>query len=203
MSICFAAVSSCGLRGEGGWLWGVHLVWTCFDLASDRHHRGWMKNLASSSRQPGPAAPPVLDPRYAEFVNRFNRQLFFEAHEVLEDLWRLERGCANELFYKGLIQLAGAFVHIKKGRPGPAANLLRLADANLRRYPSTYQCLNLKTVRHLIRGALSRLGTLRQPGPWPHLTLTGSGSDTPICFAPDAVSYYVERSPVYVRKDRA
>ena len=27
------------------------------------------------------------DPRYVEYFERFNRQRFFEAHEVLEALW--------------------------------------------------------------------------------------------------------------------
>lgn len=63
------------------------------------------------------------DPRYVRFFECFNQQLFFEAHEVLEALWLPQRQGLNGRFYKGLIQLAGAFVHLQKGRrpPGGAA----------------------------------------------------------------------------------
>ena len=83
------------------------------------------------------------DPRYVEFFERFNQQRFFEAHEVLEALWLPQRQGPNGLFYKGLIQLAGAFVHWQKNRPGPAAALLGLARANLRKYPAIHEGLNV------------------------------------------------------------
>jgi predicted metal-dependent hydrolase len=83
------------------------------------------------------------DPRYVEYFERFNRQRFFEAHEVLESLWLPQRGGPNDLFYKGLIQLAGAFVHWQKNRPGPAAALLGLARANLRKYSAIHDGLNV------------------------------------------------------------
>jgi predicted metal-dependent hydrolase len=92
-----------------------------------------------------------------EFFECFNRQLFFEAHEVLEKLWLRERGGANDLFYKGLIQLAGAFVHVQKQRSGPAAALFKLAQANLSNYPSFYRGLALPDVLRLIEEWRARL----------------------------------------------
>ena len=71
----------------------------------------------------------------------FNTGEFYEAHDVLEDLWLKERKTPNANFYKGLIQLAGAFVHLKMHenpdypaagpRLRPAAKLLKLAQSNL------------------------------------------------------------------------
>ena len=72
-----------------------------------------------------------LDARYLAFFECFNRQLFFEAHEVLEELWLVRRGTSRGLFYQGLIQLAGAFVHAQKGRFGPATALFGRARAHL------------------------------------------------------------------------
>src|ERR1035441_10730308 len=83
------------------------------------------------------------DPGYLSYFECFNRQRFFEAHEVLEALWLPQRQGPNGLFYKGLIQLAGAFVHWQKNRPGPAEALLGLARANLRKYPAIHQGLNV------------------------------------------------------------
>jgi len=80
---------------------------------------------------------PDLDPRYLGYFECFNCQRFYEAHDVLEDLWLETRGPLN-LFYKGLIQAAGAFVHLRKSKLNPAARLFRLALKNLHPYaPAT------------------------------------------------------------------
>ena len=80
-------------------------------------------------------------PCYAGFFECFNRGDYYEAHDVLEHLW-LECHDENHLFFKGLIQIAGAFVHLKKqfARPEhptdgrrlhPAARLLALGVKNI------------------------------------------------------------------------
>jgi len=86
----------------------------------------------------------VLDPRYTGFFTCFNTQRYYEAHDVLEDLWLKQRD-EHYFFFKGLIQLAGAFVHLQKqaARPEhpkdgrrlhPAVRLFELSLANLERY---------------------------------------------------------------------
>ena len=87
------------------------------------------------------------DRRYVGWFECFNRGEYYEAHDVLEDLW-LEGGKAgaNYAFHKGLIQFAGAFVHLQKGRLGPAVALFRLAEANLQRYPSRHDGVDLGTI---------------------------------------------------------
>ena len=89
---------------------------------------------------------------YLGYFALFNQQLFFEAHEVLESLWLPVRRDAGGDFYKGLIQLAGAFVHLQKNRLRPAAALFRLAQANLEKYPSPHERLNLTAVCLVIHG---------------------------------------------------
>ena len=98
-----------------------------------------------------------IDPHYAGYFHCFNRQLFYEAHDVLEDLWLADKHGANGAFYKGLIQLAGAFVHLQKNRLRPAAALFKLARANLEKYPRLHDQLNLKMVRMLIEHWLGQL----------------------------------------------
>jgi predicted metal-dependent hydrolase len=88
---------------------------------------------------------------YLGFFACFNRQLFYEAHDVLEELWIAQgKTGANYAFYKGLIQLAGAFVHLQKNRLRPAVALFNLAEANLLKYPSPQAQLDLLGVRALI-----------------------------------------------------
>ena len=121
-----------------------------------------------------------LDAHYLGYFECFNRQLFFEAHEVLEELWLAERGGSNHLFYKGLIQLAGAFVHIQKGRPRPALALLQLAQANLDEYGDIHQSLNLEQVRILMRSWKTGLENEQENGArpphkcWPRISLINS-----------------------------
>lgn len=99
-----------------------------------------------------------LDPHYAGWFACFNRGEYYEAHDVLEQLWLRERRRPNDHFYKGLIQLAGAFVHLQKGRLRPSEALFRLADVNLREYGARHERLDLVRVLGLIavwREALS------------------------------------------------
>jgi len=98
-----------------------------------------------------------LDAHYLGYFDCFNRQLFYEAHDVLENLWLKDKHGPNGAFFKGLIQLAGAFVHLQKNRPRPAAALFKLALTNLEKYPRLHEQLNLATVCELIKTWLGSL----------------------------------------------
>jgi hypothetical protein len=117
------------------------------------------------------AAEACLDGRYLEFFNRFNHQRFFEAHEVLEELWLPQRLETDGGFYKGLIQLAGAFVHVQKGRSKPAQALLRLAHGNLSRYPTPHRQLETAAVLGLIGHWIERIQLGAGDSGWPRLEL--------------------------------
>lgn len=126
-----------------------------------------------------------FDLRYAGWFLCFNRGEYYEAHDVLEDLWLGETG-PHRLYYQALIQLAGAFVHMKKHlaapahpkhatRLRPAARLLALASRNLERYEPACLGLDVASVRVWISGiaeALVRGGFVDNPlaeGPRPVL----------------------------------
>jgi len=98
-----------------------------------------------------------LDPHYLGFFECFNKQLFYEAHEVLEALWLPQRRGPDGAFYKGLIQLAGAFVHVQKGRANPALALLKLAKANLQSYPGLHHQLDITAALALIENWRERI----------------------------------------------
>jgi predicted metal-dependent hydrolase len=98
-----------------------------------------------------------LDPHYSGYFVLFNQQKFFEAHEVLEHIWLKDKHGPNGAFYKGLIQLAGAFVHLRKNRPQPAGALFKLALANLEKYPQVHEHLNLQGTGELISHWLADL----------------------------------------------
>ena len=91
-----------------------------------------------------------LDAHYLGYFDCFNDQLFYEAHDVLEELWLADRRGANGDFFKGLIQLAGAFVHLQKDRLRPSAALFKLARTNLQKYPAMHEQLAVSSVLALI-----------------------------------------------------
>jgi predicted metal-dependent hydrolase len=97
------------------------------------------------------------DAHYLGYFDCFNRQLFYEAHDVLEELWLADRHGPDGNFYKGLIQLAGAFVHLQKERLRPSAALFKLARTNLGQYPNIHNGIDLGAVLALIEDWLKAL----------------------------------------------
>jgi predicted metal-dependent hydrolase len=107
-----------------------------------------------------PVEPPPADlfpAGYLAFFRCFNAGRYFEAHEVLEGLWLRARGRPEARFYQGLIQLAGAFVHLQNGRPAPALALLQRCREHLAGYPGRYLGLDLDRLRGQIAGWLGRV----------------------------------------------
>jgi hypothetical protein len=93
-------------------------------------------------------------PCYAGYFECFNAGNYYEAHDVLEQLW-LECRDGNRFFYQGLIQLAGAFVHLKKQRERPwhptdgrrlrpAVRLFLMAEKNLSPFVPLYLDLDVE-----------------------------------------------------------
>jgi predicted metal-dependent hydrolase len=58
-------------------------------------------------------------------ISLFNRQAFFECHEVLEDLWRPLPAGPEKTFLQGLLQVGVGFYHWQRGNPVGARNKLR------------------------------------------------------------------------------
>ena len=112
-----------------------------------------------------------LEAHYLGYFACFNHALFYEAHDVLEELWLADRHGPNGAFYKGLIQLAGAFVHLQKNRLRPSAALFKLARANLGKYPARHEQLDVSLVLTLIENWLGQLESS-------HFTVNPLGSGT-------------------------
>lgn len=116
-----------------------------------------ISDLVDALDLPGKSAH---DPRYLGYFACFNDGLYYEAHDVLEDLWLLDKTGPDGAFFKGLIQLAGAFVHLKKhrlrpehpkdrGRLAPAARLFTLARRHLLPFAPSHRDLDVAKVCRL------------------------------------------------------
>ena len=75
-----------------------------------------------------------LDPHIVSYFELFNEGSYYQAHDVLEALWLPIRGSKEGDFFKGLIQLAGVFVLLGKGRVDPAGRLLQRVRTHLQAY---------------------------------------------------------------------
>jgi len=91
------------------------------------------------------------DPHLIGFLRCFNKQQFYEAHEVLEALWIKQRTGLDGDFFKGLIQFAGSFVHLQKRRLRPAKLLFLRSTTYLCKYPSPHYALDVEGIIRLAK----------------------------------------------------
>jgi len=87
---------------------------------------------------------------YERGIALFNRGEFFEAHEVLEDVWRAAPA-AERKFLQGLIQIAVALHHHSRGNSVGARSLLARAVGNLNCYPEEFAGIELAMLRGSLR----------------------------------------------------
>ena len=103
----------------------------------------------------------VKHPFYRAFFHCWNERRYYEAHDVLEQLW-LKTKSSDADYFKGLIQAAGAFVHLQKRfehpshvkhskRLPPAVRLFRLAERNLSRFAPRHHGLDVAAFCQLLR----------------------------------------------------
>jgi hypothetical protein len=131
---------------------------------------GMLRDLA------GTGHPAGLDPHYEGYFTCFNSQRYYEAHDVLEHLW-LQTTDGNHAFYKGLIQFAGAFVHLQKqfqrpdhpkdgARARPAVRLFQLAARNLAPYRPRHLHLDVECVWTMSTSLAESIAGAGFSNPW-------------------------------------
>jgi uncharacterized protein len=106
-------------------------------------------------------------PFYRAYFRCWNEQRYYEAHDALEQLW-LNTDTADDKFFKGLIQAAGAFVHLQKNfeqpthakhgrRLRPAVKLFELAERNLAPFVPRHHALDVSSVVDLLRATREKI----------------------------------------------
>jgi len=89
----------------------------------------------------------VTDARYWKGIQRFNEKDFFEAHEILEDLWHEYRE-SDRTYLQALIQISAGLYHADAGNFRGARSQLTKGLQKLNQYPATHQGVD---VRMLVR----------------------------------------------------
>ena len=104
-------------------------------------------------------------------ITLFNQARFFEAHEVLEDVWRPSRG-RRRRFLQALIQVAVGLHHHSRGNLVGARSLLGRGGNTLAQYPARYAGLRLAPLRASVQAWREALAEGRTAPPLPRVAFT-------------------------------
>ena len=117
-------------------------------------------------------------PYYRAFFRCWNEQRYYEAHDVLEQVWLGKTITPEDAqYFKGLIQAAGAFVHLQKNfelpthpkhgkRLAPAVRLFRLAEKNLAPFGPRRHDLDVAKFREMLSRYCEAAETGGGKNPW-------------------------------------
>lgn len=116
---------------------------------------------------PPPSGRVVDHPFYRAYFQCWNERQYYEAHDVLEQVW-LTKDSPDDDFFKGLIQAAGAFVHLQKNfehpqhpkhgrRLRPAVRLFELAEKNLASFAPLHHGVDVTAFLELLKTHRERI----------------------------------------------
>jgi predicted metal-dependent hydrolase len=137
----------------------------------------FVKSLEAGGAEKG-STTIAAHPYYRAFFQCWNEQRYYEAHDVLEQVWLHDPITPEDAqYFKGLIQAAGAFVHLQKQfehpahpkygrRLGPAVRLFRLAEKNLAPFDAERHDLDLARFRKMLSEYCKAVDVAHQKNPW-------------------------------------
>jgi uncharacterized protein len=114
---------------------------------------------------------------FARGIALFNRARFFEAHEVLEDVWRAAPA-EEKRFLQGLVQLAVAFHHHSTGNHIGMRSVMERGLRNLDGYPNDFFGIQLLPLKHSLREWREALEKQQPPPSLPRIESSGSGLES-------------------------
>lgn len=91
----------------------------------------------------------------AHSARLFNQNLYFEAHDALEDLWSAERG-NDRAFLQALVHLAVGMVHVSNENHQGAVNVLSRACGGLEPYAPMHRGLDVQGLIGSARACLRK-----------------------------------------------
>jgi predicted metal-dependent hydrolase len=97
-----------------------------------------------------------MDERLYVGLEDFNKENFFEAHEILEEFWHEYRGL-DRTFIQGLIQLAAAFYHAQSLNRKGAMSQLSKGSQKLAQYLPTHNSVDVAGLLENVKENLQQL----------------------------------------------
>ncbi|MFD1427346.1 putative metal-dependent hydrolase [Kroppenstedtia sanguinis] len=96
----------------------------------------------------------MFHPLYYRFFQCYHAGLYWEAHEVLEELWQTRR---QDDFYHGLIQVAALMHQLKRGKVRGARKLATTAVGYLGPFSPEKDGVNVEAVLRWLEECLNLL----------------------------------------------
>jgi hypothetical protein len=109
-------------------------------------------------------------------IRLFNDAKFFDAHEVLEDVWR-ESPHAEKKFFQGLVQVAVAFHHHSTGNLVGMRSVLNRAMGNLEKCPPNFHEVDIGQLLVALAQWRDALDDNRPAPDLPRMETSGFGLD--------------------------
>lgn len=91
---------------------------------------------------------------YYKFIEEFNKGEYYECHDLLEDIWMVDK---KNTFLKGLLQFAVAIYHFENGNISGSRKLFNTSYKYLQDYRPKHWDLNLIPIISFIESALKVL----------------------------------------------
>ena len=121
---------------------------------------------------------PDYRTHFLEGVHHFNAHEFWEAHEAWETIWLVAASDVEE-FLQGLIQLAAAYHHVKRGTHRGAVRLFEAALRRLSAFPLDWSGIERGGAEEAARRHWARIAVSDEKVPeseFPELLLLSSGA---------------------------
>ena len=96
-----------------------------------------------------------VDVRLKKGIELFNREEFYECHEVIEGLWLATQDEYKDL-YKGIIQAAVSLHHLKRGNVRGARKLYHTSKKYLKGYQPRVLGLDIKKLTQNLEECFER-----------------------------------------------
>ena len=94
------------------------------------------------------------DKAIKQAMQLFNDEKYWEAHEVLEYVWKKTSGVEKDIIH-GIILVAAAFVHDEKDEPDVCLSILQRARKKLGRASGTYYGIDVNRIADRISEIIS------------------------------------------------
>ncbi|MGA7922120.1 MAG: DUF309 domain-containing protein [Candidatus Acidiferrales bacterium] len=124
--------------------------------------------------EPATMKPSEKHERFERGLAHFNAREFFEAHEVWEEIWLIEQE-PERTFLQGLIQIAAAFHHFRRGNSDGAETLLAAGIVKITRFPAEHHGIAVEDLREVAKSWAQRLGEKQNPADQDIPTIQRSG----------------------------
>ena len=105
---------------------------------------------AAAGNEGGRLSKPDFVAHFQAGLDHFNATEFWDAHESWETIW-LEAESDVHLFLQGLIQLAAAYHHVKRGTYPGGLRLFDAALEKLERFPKRWCGIDRTSVEEVAR----------------------------------------------------